>query len=158
MPDETEPSVRTAADGVHRRRPERLVVRVREADIAADHRRGGVIRTMLSPRNAGSVSGFLGVARLEPGERIAEHYHPYSEEFLYVADGELTVDLDGEPWNLECCSALLIPPGTRHRLRNEGPVPARVVFQLGPLAPRPELGHVDTEPSTTSGGRDGGGT
>jgi putative monooxygenase len=33
----------------------------------------------------------------------------------------------------------------RHRFRNVGDVEARMVFHLGPLAPRPELGHVDTE-------------
>jgi putative monooxygenase len=33
----------------------------------------------------------------------------------------------------------------RHRLRNTGSAPASVVFHLSPLAPRPELGHVDTE-------------
>ncbi|MGW8882876.1 cupin domain-containing protein, partial [Streptomyces mirabilis] len=40
---------------------------------------------------------------------------------------------------------LLIPPHVRHRFRNVGDVEARMVFHLGPLAPRPELGHVDTE-------------
>jgi putative monooxygenase len=30
-------------------------------------------------------------------------------------------------------------------LRNTGTEQARAVFQLCPLAPRPELGHVDTE-------------
>ncbi len=157
MVDTVEPSVEEGPAGVHERPADRPLFRVHESDIAADRRRGGEIRTLLSPRNAGSVSGFLGVARLEPGERIAEHYHPYSEEFLYVADGELTVDLDGEPWNLGRGSALLVPPGTRHRLRNVGSEPARVVFQLGPLAPRPELGHVDTEAPATSGADTGGG-
>jgi putative monooxygenase len=33
----------------------------------------------------------------------------------------------------------------RHRFRNVGSTQARMVFHLGPLAPRPELGHVDTE-------------
>lgn len=133
------------ATPVHTRQEGREVHRVHELDIPADRRRGGVIRTLLSPRNAGSVSGFLGVARLAPGERIAEHYHPYSEEFLYVVTGELTVDLDGEPWELRAGDALLVPPGTRHRLRNTGDTEVRATFQLGPLAPRPELGHVDTE-------------
>lgn len=133
------------ATPVHTRPPDRDIHRVHELDIPADRRRGGVIRTLLSPRNAGSVSGFLGVARLAPGERIAEHYHPYSEEFLYVVTGDLTVDLDGEPWPLRAGDALLVPPGTRHRLRNTGEDEVHAVFQLGPLAPRPELGHVDTE-------------
>lgn len=38
-----------------------------------------------------------------------------------------------------------MPVNARHRLRNTGAEPAEVVFHLGPLAPRPELGHVDTE-------------
>jgi putative monooxygenase len=131
---------------VHQRPADRPIHQVHESEVPPDRRRGGEIRTLLSPRGAGSVSGFLGVARLEPGERIAEHYHPYSEEFLYLVEGELTVDLDGEPRVLRPGDAVLVPPGTRHRLRNTGTVAVRCVFQLGPLAPRPELGHVDTEP------------
>jgi len=100
---------------------------------------------------ASSVSGFSGVAFLQPGERIAEHSHPYSEEFLFVAEGDATADLDGEPWELAAGAALLIPPGTRHRVRNTGAVPVRIVFHLGPLAPRPELGHVDTEDQDPAG-------
>jgi putative monooxygenase len=140
-----------AATPVHRRPADRPIGRVRAADLPADTRRGGVIRTLLSPRTVGSRSGFLGVTALEPGERIAEHYHPYSEEFLYVTRGEITADLDGEPYRLEEGDAVLIPPGTRHRLRNTGAGRAEGVFHLGPLAPRPELGHVDTETGAGDG-------
>jgi len=130
---------------VHSRPDDRPIVLVHADEISPDRRRGGEIRTLLSPRNAGCVSGFSGVAFLQPGERIAEHYHPYSEEFLFVADGSATADLDDEPMELATGAALLIPPGTRHRVRNTGTDPVRIVFHLGPLAPRPELGHVDTE-------------
>ena len=41
---------------------------------------------------------------------------------------------------------LFIPKHTRHRLENNTGEQVFVVFHLGPLAPRPELGHVDTEP------------
>lgn len=116
-------------------------------DVPADRRRGGDIRVLLGPRTVGSTAGFLGVANLAPGERIAEHYHPYSEEFLYVARGELVVDLDDEPVPVRTGEALYVPVNVRHRLRNVADGPAEVVFQLGPLAPRPELGHVDTEPA-----------
>ena len=121
------------------------------ADAPADTRRGGVIRTLLSPRTVGSTSGFLGVATLAPGERIAEHYHPYSEEFLYVTAGTIVAELDGVPHVLHERDALLIPPYVRHRLRNAGGGEASAVFQLGPLAPRPELGHVDTETAPEAG-------
>ncbi|MDX6683517.1 MAG: putative monooxygenase [Solirubrobacteraceae bacterium] len=114
-------------------------------EVAPDTRRGGDIRTLLSPRSVGSTSGFTGVATIAPGERIAEHYHPYSEEFIYVVCGQLEVDLDGEPHPLQPEQGLMIPSHMRHRFRNVGKVEARMVFHLGPLAPSPPLGHVDTE-------------
>lgn len=119
------------------------------ADVAADIRRGGDIRILLSPRSVGATSGFTGVATIASGERIAEHYHPYSEEFLYVVSGEIRAELDDAPHALRGGQGLMIPPDVRHRLVNAGQTDAFLVFHLGPLAPRPELGHVDTE---TDGG------
>ncbi|MCX4579221.1 cupin domain-containing protein [Streptomyces sp. NBC_01571] len=110
-----------------------------------NRRRGGDIRAMLTPATAGSTSGFMGLAIVQPGERIGEHYHPYSEEFVYVVTGALEVDLDGEAHALRPDQGLLIPINMRHRFRNVGDTEARMVFHLGPLAPRPSLGHVDTE-------------
>ncbi|MDF3300395.1 cupin domain-containing protein [Streptomyces tropicalis] len=108
-------------------------------------RRGGDLRAMLTPATVGSTSGFMGVALVQPGDRIGEHYHPYSEEFVYVVCGDLEVDLDGEPHALKPEQGLMIPAYMRHRFRNVGDTEARLVFHLGPLAPRPQLGHVDTE-------------
>ncbi|MTE22293.1 cupin domain-containing protein [Streptomyces sp. TRM43335] len=114
-------------------------------EIQPNRRRGGDLRAMLTPATVGSTSGFMGVAIVQPGDRIAEHYHPYSEEFVYVVSGSFEVDLDGEPHPLAPEQGLLIPAHMRHRFRNVGDTEARLVFHLGPLAPRPELGHVDTE-------------
>ncbi|MFF3763838.1 cupin domain-containing protein [Streptomyces sp. NPDC001922] len=110
-----------------------------------NRRRGGDLRAMLTPTAVGATSGFMGLAIVQPGERIGEHYHPYSEEFVYVVAGTLEVDLDGEPHPLRPDQGLMIPQHMRHRFRNVGNTEARMVFHLGPLAPRPELGHVDTE-------------
>jgi len=115
------------------------------ADMAANRRRGGDVRVLLGPATVGSTSGFMGMVTVQPGEAVAEHYHPYSEEFLCLVEGTLLVDLDGEPVVLEADDALLVPIGVRHRLRNTSTGPARAVFHLGPLAPEPRLGHVDTE-------------
>jgi putative monooxygenase len=114
-------------------------------DMAADTRRGGDVRTLLSPKTAGSTSGFMGVASIGPGDRISEHYHPYSEEFIYVVSGQLDAQLDGKSNELRARQALLIPMNVRHRLVNDGSEDAFIVFHLGPLAPRPDMGHVDTE-------------
>jgi putative monooxygenase len=115
-----------------------------------NRRRGGDLRAMLTPATVGSTSGFMGLAIVQPGERIGEHYHPYSEEFVYVVAGALEVDLDGETHALRPDQGLLIPIDVRHRFRNVGDVEARMVFHLGPLAPRPSLGHVDTEVTETA--------
>jgi putative monooxygenase len=113
--------------------------------VAPNRRRGGDVRAVLTPTTVGSTSGFMGMAVVRPGERIGEHYHPSSEEFVYIVAGDLEVDLDGEPHPLRVDQGLFIPKNVRHRFRNVGDTEARLVFHLGPLAPRPELGHVDTE-------------
>ncbi|MGW2554037.1 cupin domain-containing protein [Streptomyces sp. NPDC001635] len=125
-----------------------------------NRRRGGDLRAMLTPATVGSTSGFMGVAIVQPGDRIGEHYHPYSEEFVYVICGKLEVDLDGEPYPLRPEQGLMIPAFMRHRFRNVGDEEARLVFHLGPLAPRPQLGHVDTEETDSvavSAGAEGAG-
>ncbi|GAA0676966.1 cupin domain-containing protein [Kitasatospora atroaurantiaca] len=114
-------------------------------DAEPNRRRGGDLRAMLTPTAVGATSGFMGLAIVQPGERIGEHYHPYSEEFVYVVCGDLEVDLDGVPHALGPDQGLMIPVDMRHRFRNVGRTEARMVFHLGPLAPRPDLGHVDTE-------------
>jgi putative monooxygenase len=114
-------------------------------DAHADTRRGGDVRTLLSPKTVGSTSGFMGVATIAAGDRISEHYHPYSEEFIYCARGKLSAQLDGKPHEVRAGQALYIPINLRHRLVNEGDEEAFIVFHLGPLAPRPDAGHVDTE-------------
>ncbi|MFD8207803.1 cupin domain-containing protein [Streptomyces sp. NPDC059695] len=121
----------------------RLIVNL--SDTEPNRRRGGDVRAVLTPATVKSTSGFMGMAIAQPGERIAEHYHPYSEEFVFVVAGRFEVDLDGDTHTLEPDQGLLIPIGMRHRFRNTGDVEARMVFHLGPLAPHPSLGHVDTE-------------
>ncbi len=114
-------------------------------EIEPNRKRGGDLRTLLTPVTVGATSGFMGLAIIQPGERISEHYHPYSEEFIYVVEGRLEVDLDGETVPLRSDQGLMIPIDMRHRFRNVGDEEARMIFHLGPLAPNPKLGHVDTE-------------
>ncbi len=120
--------------------------KVAASQVASNRRRGGDIRVVLGPGTAGATTGFLGVLRLAPGQYVSEHYHPYSEEFLYVTEGAVTVRADGEPVDLVAGEGLVVPVGARHRVENPSGEPAEAVFHLCPLAPRPELGHVDTEP------------
>jgi len=136
------------------------VVKVALGDVPVNRRRGGEIRVLLSPKTVGSTSGFFGVLALGPGEFVSEHYHPYSEEFIYVSAGELLVRLNGdEEITLEAGEGLMVPKNIRHRVMNVTDRPAVAPFHLSPLAPRPELGHVDTEqvPAASEAGPEIGG-
>ncbi|MFE2108310.1 cupin domain-containing protein [Kitasatospora sp. NPDC059463] len=120
--------------------------KVSAADVQPSHRQGGATRALLTPRSVGATAGFLGTHDLGPGEYISEHYHPYSDKYLFVFDGALVVRVNGEEVEVRADEALLITRGQRHRVENRGAVTARAVFQISPLAPAPSLGHVDTEP------------
>jgi putative monooxygenase len=114
-------------------------------DVPPNTKRGGDVRTLLSPKSVGSQHGYMGVVTIPSGDWVAEHYHPYSEEYLYVVSGALAARLDGATHELRAGQGLLIPINVKHRLTNGGDEDAFVVFFSTPLAPRPELGHVDTE-------------
>jgi putative monooxygenase len=124
----------------------KAITKVALRDIAPNRRRGGDIHVLLGPATVGATAGFFGVLRLAPGEFINEHYHPYSEEFLYVMSGTVVVRLEDEDTTVTAGEGLFIAIGARHRVTNAAAEPAVAAFQLCPLAPRPELGHVDTEP------------
>jgi len=127
------------------------IEKVALTDAEPNTRRGGTLRVVLGPKTAGATTGFMGVLDLAPGEYVSEHYHPYSEEFLYVVRGSMNVRVDGEWISLDANEGVLVPIGVRHRVENNGTDPSSAVFSLGPLAPEPRLGHVDTEPVPNPG-------
>jgi putative monooxygenase len=114
-------------------------------EVAPDTRRGGDLRTLLAPKSVGSTSGFMGVATIPAGDWISEHYHPYSEEFVFVVQGGMTARLDGVNHDVPAGHGLFVPINVRHRFANDGDEETFLVFHLSPLAPEPPLGHVDTE-------------
>jgi putative monooxygenase len=136
---------KTGKRGVYHSMPTKQIDIVSLDSIPMDKRRGGAIQVVLSPKTVGATSGFMGVATLKAGESISEHYHPYSEEFVYVTSGQIVACCDGIRHNVGSQQGLLIPIGVRHRLSNESEQEASLVFHLSPLAPRPDMGHVDTE-------------
>ncbi|GIM92602.1 cupin domain-containing protein [Paractinoplanes toevensis] len=119
--------------------------KVAMGEIAPSRRLGAEIRFLLTAGTVGARSGFLGTMSIRDGEFVAAHLHPYSDEFVFLADGSLRLTLDGEEYTLERHEAILIPKGTAHRMHNVSGGPALVVFGVTPLAPSPEQGHVELE-------------
>ncbi|HLK01314.1 MAG TPA: cupin domain-containing protein [Streptosporangiaceae bacterium] len=122
------------------------LTKVAPADVPPRHRQGGEIRILLSPATVGATAGFTGTLALNPGEYVAEQYHPYSDKFVYLVSGQLTIRAEGSVLELDPDEAVMIRRGQRHRFENNADQRVYVVFQIAPLAPAPELGHVDTEP------------
>ncbi|WP_369395547.1 cupin domain-containing protein (plasmid) [Streptomyces sp. CG1] len=121
------------------------LVKISMGDVTPSIRLGGAIRPLLTPASVGAGSGFLGTMTLEPGEFVAEHYHPYSDEFLFVSQGSVAVRVDGQELVLDSGDALMVPRFGSHRYENRGEATALIVFQIAPLAPSPEQGHVEVE-------------
>ena len=133
-------------DGSLKKALEPKSLRVAKADVDPTQRQGGSLRALLTPASVGATDAFLGTVDLEPGQSVSELYHPYSDKFLYVVDGEVDIRLNGEHVRLRTEESLMVRRGTRHRFECPEETEARLVFTIAPLAPRPELGHVDTEP------------
>ncbi|MGW4826630.1 cupin domain-containing protein [Amycolatopsis japonica] len=121
------------------------LIKVSMRDVIPSTRMGGSIHPLLTPLTVGATAGFLGTMRLEPGEFVATHYHPHSDEFLFVAQGVMTLRLADEIVVVEANEATMIPKHTPHRIENNGDAPTLLVFQMAPLAPSPEEGHVEVE-------------
>ena len=64
-----------------------------------------------------------------------------------MVSGAVRLTVDGTVFELTADDSFMVPLNARHQMVNPGPDPAHLVFHLSPLAPRPELGHVDTEPA-----------
>jgi len=121
-------------------------LKVNVETVEPNRRRGGDIRITLSPKTVAATSGFGGSLWLEPGERVNEHYHPYSEEFIHVIAGQVDFYVGDEAVRLGPGDSLMVPIGERHKAVNVGDERVYMVFHLSPLAPLPALGHVDLEP------------
>jgi quercetin dioxygenase-like cupin family protein len=79
-------------------------------------------RTQLS-RHDLSIPGYEEIQMrvgLKPGEVAARHRHP-GEEIIYVTEGTIRYDLDGQPAKtLHAGDVLFVPTGTIHSATNVG--------------------------------------
>lgn len=88
---------------------------------------------------------------LKPGEEIGEEIHDDTDQFFRVEEGEGEVIIDGRATAIESETAIVVPAGARHNLRNTGDEPLKLYTVYAP--PRHEDGTVhrtkeDAEQST----------
>jgi mannose-6-phosphate isomerase-like protein (cupin superfamily) len=65
----------------------------------------------------------LAEARVAPGSETVEHFHRTSEEIYYFLEGSGRMRLGDATAAVEAGEAVVIPPGTRHKVWNAGAEP-----------------------------------
>ncbi|MHC4219659.1 MAG: cupin domain-containing protein [Planctomycetota bacterium] len=71
-------------------------------------------------------------AVVPPGEGAPPHLHVNDDEFFYVADGAITLIVEGREIESGAGSFALVPKGTVHTFHNQGPGVARLLVTIKP--------------------------
>lgn len=76
-----------------------------------------------------------GIVVVNPGQRIpSDGYsiHEESDELAYVVEGKAVFGTDEKEFEIQANDLLFNPKGTKHYVRNDGPVPCKIVWALSP--------------------------
>ncbi len=55
---------------------------------------------------------------MPPGAAEVRHYHQHAQQFFYILEGEILMEVDGENTLIPTGHGIRIMPGTRHQVRN----------------------------------------
>lgn len=83
---------------------------------------------LISRERSGSEDLSVGVIRLEPGQRHAEHHHPNASEFYYFYEGECALRVDGQDVRARPGTVVYIPEDCVHAVENDSGEDAAFVY------------------------------
>ena len=69
---------------------------------------------------------------LRAGEEIGEETHPDRDQFFRIEGGRGEVWIDGRRSEIESDTAIVVPAGARHNVRNTGREPMKLYTVYGP--------------------------
>jgi mannose-6-phosphate isomerase-like protein (cupin superfamily) len=81
---------------------------------------GAIIRELASPHNSSLTRHSLAEIRHPPSTASQEHYHTVAEEVYYVLSGRGGIRVDGETRSIGPGDVVVIVPGERHKVWQEG--------------------------------------
>lgn len=70
--------------------------------------------------------------KLPPRASETRHYHIYAQQFFYVLEGELTMEVERENFVLRAGEGIEIAPGKAHQARNSGAEATRILVTSQP--------------------------
>lgn len=95
-------------------------------------RDGSRVREVAGPAPGDAVNQSLAEAIVPAGGETIEHYHRASEEIYSFVSGDGRMRLAGEEAEVQAGDTVVIPPGTRHKLRSTGAEPLVVLCSSAP--------------------------
>jgi putative monooxygenase len=106
---------------------------IHENEITPIHLSGRDVFNLITSENAGSKSLSVGVDIIFPeGKTCPPHYHPESEEAVYLIQGKLKVYYAGQVSVMRSGDIIFIKPGTIHLFENIGEQKAKILFCFSP--------------------------
>ncbi|MBX5439993.1 MAG: cupin domain-containing protein [Solirubrobacteraceae bacterium] len=94
---------------------------------------GSSIREVAGAVSLPSVNQSLAEATVPPGGATDEHYHRVTEELYYFVAGRGRIRIEGEEQEVRPGHCVLIPPGQRHKLFNDGDEPLVLLCCCAPM-------------------------
>ena len=99
-----------------------------------------IIRELLHPDIHGNKNQSLAEAIVPVGSETILHKHKISEEIYCIIEGIGLMTLEDEVFNVNEGGTLFIPPGAKHRIKNTGNSPLKILCCCSP-----PYSHDDTE-------------
>lgn len=69
---------------------------------------------------------------LEPGEELGEEIHPGTDQFFRVEEGKGAAVIEGKETPIKSDSAVVVPAGSRHNIKNTGHKPLKFYTLYSP--------------------------
>jgi len=82
-----------------------------------------IIRELAASRNSSAKKQSLAEATIAVGDSVTEHYHKVTEEFYYILSGTGLMKINDEEEQVHPGDTVIILPGMRHKITNNGTVP-----------------------------------
>jgi len=91
-----------------------------------------IVREIVSPRNSSVKNQSMAKVTIPHGSSILEHYHIKTEELYYVISGEGQMVIEGEFRTIGKGDAVVISPGQRHKVSNNGKIDLVMLVTCAP--------------------------
>ena len=93
---------------------------------------GAVAREYASPRNSRASKLSIADIAIPAGLTVRPHYHREIEEIYHIVSGNGTMLLNGESAYVGPGDTVVIRPGERHGIRNDGPGELKMIVTCTP--------------------------